>query len=44
MSSLLGEKEENCDLITRYCLSIDSGRYDEWVDCVTQTAYLIVQS
>jgi len=36
MSSLLEEKEEIRDLITRYCLFIDSGRYAEWVDCFTE--------
>lgn len=33
MTSLLEDKEEIRDLITRYCLSIDAGRYDEWVEC-----------
>jgi len=35
MASVLEDKEEIRDLITRYCLYIDSGRYDEWVRCFT---------
>jgi len=35
MVSVLEEKEEIRDLVTRYCLYIDSGRYDEWVACFT---------
>ena len=36
MSSVLEDKEEIRDLITQYCLYIDSGRYGEWVDCFTE--------
>lgn len=36
MTKLLEEKEEIRDLMTRYCLSIDAGRYDEWVECFTE--------
>ena len=35
MTNLLADKEELRDLVTRYCLYIDSGRYDDWVDCFT---------
>jgi len=36
MNSLLEDKEAIRDLITKYCLDIDAGRYDEWVDCFTE--------
>ena len=36
MNSLLEDKEEIRDLITRYCLLIDSGRCEEWVECFTE--------
>lgn len=36
MASLLEEKEELRDLVTRYCLYIDSGRYDDWVGTFTE--------
>ena len=36
MTSILEEKEELRDLITRYCLYIDSGRYDDWVATFTE--------
>lgn len=36
MASMLEEKEELRDLVTRYCLYIDSGRYDEWVATFTE--------
>lgn len=32
----LEEKDAIRDLMTRYCLSIDAGRNDEWVDCFTE--------
>jgi 3-phenylpropionate/cinnamic acid dioxygenase small subunit len=35
MTTMLEEKEEIRDLITRYCLYIDAGRYDDWVNCFT---------
>ena len=34
--SYLEDKDAIRDLMTRYCLSIDAGRYDEWVDCFTE--------
>ena len=36
MASILEEKEELRDLVTRYCLYIDSGRYDDWVATFTE--------
>jgi hypothetical protein len=36
MASLLEDKEELRDLVTRYCLYIDSGRYDDWVGTFTE--------
>ena len=36
MANILEEKEELRDLITRYCLYIDSGRYDDWVATFTE--------
>ena len=35
MASVLEDKDEIRDLMTKYCLYIDSGRYDEWVECFT---------
>ena len=35
MASLLEDKEELRDLVTRYCLYIDSGRYEDWVGTFT---------
>lgn len=35
MSNISEEKEEIRDLVTRYCLYIDSGRCEEWVNCFT---------
>ena len=35
MSSVLEDKEAIRDLLTRYCLHIDAGRYEEWVGCFT---------
>ena len=32
---VLEDKDEIRDLLTKYCLYIDSGRYDEWVACFT---------
>ena len=36
MASILEEKDELRDLVTRYCLYIDSGRYDDWVATFTE--------
>ncbi len=35
MTTLLEDKDDIRDLMTRYCLAIDSGRYDDWVACFT---------
>ena len=32
----LEDKEAIRDLMTRYCLSIDAGRYEDWVQCFTE--------
>src|ERR1035437_2019552 len=32
----LEDREEVRALHARYCLTIDAGRYDEWIDCVTE--------
>lgn len=34
--SLGEDKDEIRDLLTRYCLYIDSGRYEDWVQCFSE--------
>ncbi len=34
--SVLEEKDAIRDLMTRYCLAIDAGRYEEWAQCFTE--------
>ena len=34
--SYLEDKDAIQDLMTRYCLSIDAGRNEEWVECFTE--------
>ena len=36
ITGTLEDREELRELYARYCHSIDSGRYDEWVDCFTE--------
>lgn len=36
MTSILEDKENIRDLFTKYCLYIDSGRYEDWVKCFTE--------
>jgi SnoaL-like protein len=35
-SGMIEDREELRELYARYCLSIDNGRYDDWVDCFTE--------
>ncbi|MGH7815339.1 MAG: nuclear transport factor 2 family protein [Candidatus Binataceae bacterium] len=34
-SGTIQDREELRELYARYCLAIDNGRYDEWIDCFT---------
>lgn len=34
--SIIEEKDAIRDLMTRYCLAIDAGRYEEWAQCFTE--------
>ena len=34
--NFLEDKDAIRDLMTRYCLSIDAGRYEDWVQCFTE--------
>jgi 3-phenylpropionate/cinnamic acid dioxygenase small subunit len=34
-SGTIDDREELRELYARYCLSIDNGRYDDWIDCFT---------
>ena len=34
--SVIEEKDAIRDMMTRYCLAIDAGRYEEWVQCFTE--------
>ncbi|HXN13509.1 MAG TPA: nuclear transport factor 2 family protein [Candidatus Acidoferrales bacterium] len=36
ITGTLEDREEVRMLHARYCLTIDTGRYDEWVDCFTE--------
>lgn len=36
MMSVLEDKDAIRDLMTRYCLSIDAGRYADWVACFSE--------
>jgi hypothetical protein len=36
MTGVLEDKEDIRDLFTKYCLYIDSGRYEDWVNCFTE--------
>ena len=36
ITGTLEDREEVRALHARYCLTIDSGRYDEWIDCFTE--------
>src|SRR5271155_5039038 len=36
ITGTLEDREEVRTLHARYCLTIDSGRYDEWIDCFTE--------
>ena len=33
---VIEEKDAIRDLMTRYCLAIDAGRYEEWAQCFTE--------
>ena len=35
ITGTLADREEVRALHARYCLTIDAGRYDEWIDCFT---------
>jgi hypothetical protein len=35
ITGTLEDREEVRALHARYCLTIDAGRYDEWIDCFT---------
>jgi len=36
ITGTLEDREEVRALHARYCLTIDTGRYDEWIDCFTE--------
>ena len=36
ITGTLEDREEVRTLHARYCLTIDTGRYDEWIDCFTE--------
>ena len=36
ITGTLEDREEVRALHARYCLTIDGGRYDEWIDCFTE--------
>ena len=36
ISGALEDREEVRALHARYCLTIDTGRYEEWIDCFTE--------
>jgi len=38
ITGTLEDREEVRALHARYCLTIDAGRYDEWIDCFTEAA------